>query len=88
MKLLSGFLLFALMGANAFAQKGKTENVVIVTLNGMLAVIGPDTKRSGEQKQPQHLYQKQIVATIASFLGFTFKPEDEAGKLIESITKK
>lgn len=53
-----------------------------------LAVIGPDTKASGEQKVSQQLYQKQIAATIASLLGFTFTSEHEVGKPIESITKK
>ncbi len=53
-----------------------------------LAAIGPDTKASGELKQPQQLYQKQIATTIASLLGFTFQPAHEVGQPIESITKK
>ena len=53
-----------------------------------MAVLGPDTKATGEQKQPQQLYQKQIATTIASLLGLTFTPEHEVGAPIESITKK
>ncbi|MDQ2752912.1 MAG: alkaline phosphatase family protein, partial [Bacteroidota bacterium] len=63
-------------------QKTKGSNQI------WLAVIGPDTKASGEQKQPQQLYQKQIAATIASLLGFTFTTEHEVGEPIGSITKR
>ncbi len=52
------------------------------------AAIGPDTKATGEQKGPNQLYQKQIAATIASLLGFTFKPEHEVGQPIAGIYKR
>ncbi len=38
-----------------------------------MAAIGPDTKFMGEIKTTMQLYQKQIAATIARLLGFTFK---------------
>ncbi len=53
-----------------------------------LAVIGPDTPATGEQKQPGQIYQRQYATTIASLLGFTFKPEHEVMPPIGSITKK
>jgi hypothetical protein len=40
-----------------------------------MAVMGPDTEPAGEIKKPGQLYQKQIAATIASFLGFEFQPK-------------
>ena len=63
-------------------QKTKGSNQI------WLAAIGPDTKPSGEQKQPGQLYQRQIATTIASLLGFTFKPEHEVMQPINSIVHK
>ena len=50
-----------------------------------LAAIGPDTKATGELKQPGQLYQRQIATTIASLLGFTFTAEHETGRPITAI---
>ena len=40
-----------------------------------LAVIGPDTKPSGELTSNNQFYQKQIAPTIARLLGIDFKPQ-------------
>ena len=53
-----------------------------------LAVIGPDTKPEGELKTPGQLYQKQIAATIAQLLGFTFTANHPVGDPVNSIYKK
>ncbi len=53
-----------------------------------LAVIGPDTKPTGEIKTSGQLYQKQIAATIAQLLGFTFTANHPVGDPIISIYKK
>lgn len=63
-------------------QKTKGSNQI------WLAAMGPDTQASGEQKQPGQLYQKQIATTLASLLGFTFKPEHEVAQPIGNLTKK
>jgi Metalloenzyme superfamily len=53
-----------------------------------MAVIGPDTKPLGEMKTAGQLYQKQIAATIAKLLGFTFVANHPVGDPINSIYKK
>jgi bisphosphoglycerate-independent phosphoglycerate mutase (AlkP superfamily) len=39
-----------------------------------MAVIGPDTKATGEVKEGSSLYQGQLATTIAALLGLHFKP--------------
>lgn len=53
-----------------------------------LAVMGPDTKPSGEMKEPVQLYQKQIAATIASLLGYNFTANHPVAAPISEINKK
>ena len=53
-----------------------------------LAVMGPDTKSLGEIKTSGQLYQKQIAATIAQLLGFTFTANHPVADPIISIYKK
>jgi len=53
-----------------------------------LAVIGPDTSPGGEMKTAGQLYQKQIAATIAKLLGFTFTANHPVADPINSIYKK
>ncbi|MFT3936818.1 MAG: hypothetical protein QM726_24550 [Chitinophagaceae bacterium] len=53
-----------------------------------LAVIGPDTAPKGELKTAGQLYQKQIAATIAQFLGFTFTANHPVAEPILSLYKK
>lgn len=52
-----------------------------------LAVVGPDTKPAGELQGGEHLYQKQIAATIAKLLGFTFSPSHPVGSAISTIIR-
>ena len=53
-----------------------------------LAVIGPDTNPTGEMRTETQLYQKQIAATIAKLLGFTFNTNHPVGEPINTIYKK
>jgi hypothetical protein len=53
-----------------------------------LAVMGPDTKPSGEMKEPVQLYQKQIAATIASLLGYNFTANHPVAAPNSEINKK
>jgi hypothetical protein len=39
-----------------------------------VAIMGPDTKPTGEIKQTMQLYQAQLATTLAALLGFDFKP--------------
>ena len=50
-----------------------------------LAVIGPDTKITGEVKVNEQLYQKQYAATIAALLGLNFTAEHPIGEPIRDI---
>ncbi|HTQ64268.1 MAG TPA: alkaline phosphatase family protein [Puia sp.] len=52
-----------------------------------IAVMGPDTKASGEVKTSVPLYQKQIAPTIAALLGFHFVPDHESSETIVSVIK-
>jgi bisphosphoglycerate-independent phosphoglycerate mutase (AlkP superfamily) len=49
------------------------------------AVMGPDTKPSGEIKINGQLYQAQIAATIASLLGINFKTDHPVMPEIKSV---
>jgi len=53
-----------------------------------LAVIGPDTPPLGELKLQGQLYQKQIAATIAQLLGFSFTSNHPVAEPITNIYKK
>jgi hypothetical protein len=52
-----------------------------------IAAIGPDTRPLGELKTENTLYQKQLAATIAKLLGFTFTANHPVAEPIESIYK-
>jgi bisphosphoglycerate-independent phosphoglycerate mutase (AlkP superfamily) len=39
-----------------------------------IAVLGPDTKVTGERKGREQNYQRQVAPTIAALLGVDFKP--------------
>ena len=55
-----------------------------------MAVIGPDTPASGEMSNAGEVYQNQVAATAAKFLGLTYEdshPELEAGAPIDSMFK-
>lgn len=52
-----------------------------------MAVIGPDTPASGERKQNEQWYQKQIAATIASLLGFRFTANHPVAEPITTVFK-
>lgn len=49
------------------------------------AVIGPDTKATGESKTPEQLYQKQFASTIAALLGFSFTAEHPVGEPVKAV---
>lgn len=53
-----------------------------------LAAIGPDVPVMGEVKTAMQLYQKQIAATIAGLLGYTFKANHPVAEPIFTILKK
>jgi hypothetical protein len=53
-----------------------------------MAAIGPDTQYMGEIKISMQLYQKQIAATIAQLLGFTFKANHPVADPVTAIFKK
>ncbi len=40
-----------------------------------MAVLGPDSAPAGEVKKEGQLYQRQVATTVASLLGFDFKPK-------------
>jgi hypothetical protein len=50
-----------------------------------MAVIGPDTKPTGEIKTAGQLYQKQVAATIAQMLGLQFTANHPVGEPIKSV---
>lgn len=47
-----------------------------------IAMIGPTVKSTGESKSGQ-LYQNQVAATVAAFVGLTYEPKPGAGKPIK-----
>jgi hypothetical protein len=53
-----------------------------------LAVMGPDTAPLGEVKTAGQLYQKQIAATLAKLLGFTFTAAHPIADPITSVYSK
>lgn len=53
-----------------------------------LAVMGPDTKATGESKIEEQLYHQQYAATIANLLGFNFTAEHPIGKPINELLGK
>jgi len=53
-----------------------------------IAVMGPDTKATGEVTSNQQLYQGQLATTIAALLGYDFKPAHPVIKPINSIPEK
>jgi hypothetical protein len=53
-----------------------------------LAVMGPDTKATGESKMEEQFYHKQYAATIASLLGFNFTAEHPVGTPINELLGK
>lgn len=53
-----------------------------------IAVIGPDTKPTGEIKTPMQLYQKQLASTFAAILNLHFTANHPVATPIENIYKK
>lgn len=53
-----------------------------------IAIIGPDTPASGEQKQSVQLYQNQVAKTAAGFLGVDYKDNKKIGERIISASNK
>jgi len=53
-----------------------------------IAVMGPDTKATGEETNKQQLYQGQLATTIAALLGYDFKPVHPVMKPINAIPGK
>jgi hypothetical protein len=52
-----------------------------------LAVIGPDTPPSGEQKTVGQLYQNQVAQTAAAFLGMLYTNEKKVGEAITTASR-
>jgi len=52
-----------------------------------MAIIGPDTPAGGEMAGSQ-LYQNQVAATVASFLGLRYTPKKTIGLRIDEAFKK
>lgn len=52
-----------------------------------LAVAGPDTPVRGEVKEAGQLYQNQVAATLAAFLGVAYDGKGKAGKPVGSALK-
>jgi hypothetical protein len=50
-----------------------------------LAVIGPDTSSSGEQKTSVQLYQNQVAKTAAAFLGVDYTNTKKTGEVINEV---
>jgi hypothetical protein len=50
-----------------------------------LAVLGPDTSPTGEQRSRGQYYQKQVAQTLAQLLGVSYWSEHPSGLTIESI---
>ncbi len=61
----------------------KHDELVSRSGNAWLAIIGPDIKPEGEMQLPEKLYQKQIAATIVSFLGYEFTANHPVAKSID-----
>jgi hypothetical protein len=52
------------------------------------AVIGPDTKATGESKKDEQFFHKQFASTFAAFLGLEFKAEHPVGEPINELFSK
>ena len=52
-----------------------------------LAVIGPDTPATGEQKNSAQHYQNQVAKTAAALLGVDYKNDKKVGEKISSALK-
>jgi len=52
-----------------------------------LAVIGPDTPSTGEQKNSAQLYQNQVAKTAAALLGVDYKNDKKVGDKIAAVFK-
>lgn len=53
-----------------------------------LAVIGPDTPPTGEQKKAGRIYQNQVAKTAGTFLGVDYTNTREVGDAITTVIKK
>jgi Metalloenzyme superfamily len=51
------------------------------------AVLGPDTKATGEVKDNMQLYQKQFAQTMAKMLGYIFKASHPIAEEVKSVVK-
>jgi hypothetical protein len=52
-----------------------------------VAIIGPDTPPTGEQKNSSQVYQNQVANTAASFLSVDYKSSKEVGEPIPTAFK-
>ena len=52
-----------------------------------IAAMGPDTKALGEMKTDSPLYQKQLAATFAKLLGFSFTANHPVAEPVQTIYK-
>lgn len=52
------------------------------------AAMGPDTQPIGEVKTSGQFYQKQVAATVAKLLGFTFTSNHPVAEPITNVQKK
>ncbi|GJM28444.1 MAG: hypothetical protein DHS20C17_10790 [Cyclobacteriaceae bacterium] len=52
-----------------------------------IAVIGPDTPALGEARHHEQLYQNQVAATVANFLGLEYTNQNPVGEFVKSAFK-
>ena len=52
------------------------------------AVIGPDTKPTGESKQDEQIYLKQLASTISALLGMKFTAEHPVAEPIQQFLSR
>lgn len=66
---------------------GTTKSSGVLNANFIwFAIIGPDTKPTGEQKDKNLVKQTQFAKTMAALLGFHFDPSDHpVGNVINSV---
>lgn len=50
-----------------------------------LTAIGPSIKKTGEAKNEQQLFQKQVAQTIAKVLGYTYKAEHPVAEAVKEM---
>jgi hypothetical protein len=53
-----------------------------------MTVIGPDTPALGELKDVPQLYQNQVAATMAAFLGMQYRNQRKPGDVISAVIGK